>query len=124
MSTGRKKIVVDFSEEKSLGVVPIEYMNQLFDRLMASPRHHIMAQNKGGKVPKQRKKPGGWFRLPPPLSAQAEVAFYLEQQEHFEQYQQSLGDSLLDSISFLPTFSFEQKKRVNNRSSGWNGLFT
>jgi len=53
----------------------------------------------------------------PPLSVQAEIAFYQHQQE-------APGEEDIDQILFLPFLSFEEPKRVNNRTRGWSGTFS
>ncbi len=59
----------------------------------------------------------------PPLSAQAEVAFYADMQERYRNYRKSLVQDDLDIIDFPPEFSFENKKKTNNRAPGWSGMF-
>lgn len=72
-----------------------------------------MTRNKR-KRSHQAKKP---VNMLPPLSAQAEAAFYLQRLGELEH-----DDAAL--IDFPPSFSFEKQRRVNNRAPGWNGVFS
>ena len=78
---------------------------------------------KAKKRKKTRKKSHA-ISLIPPLSGQAEVAFYEDVQKQYRNYRQSLGQDAIDVIDLPPEFSFEEKKGTNNRNPGWSGVFS
>ena len=64
------------------------------------------------------------IRTDPPLSAESEVAFYLEEEERgfYDDFWQNMG-YYLDHGADFPPYPSSKGKRPNNRAPSWNGTF-
>ena len=60
----------------------------------------------------------------PPLSLASESTFYLEEEDRgvYDDFWHNMGYYLEHDVDFPPSSS-TQRKRSNNRSPGWNGIF-
>jgi hypothetical protein len=76
-----------------------------------------------GQKNRKKSRQTGSIPLPPPLTAEAEAAFYALEEERgvYDEYWRNLGYYLEHGVGYPPYNS--EVKRPQHRASGWNGIF-